>query len=141
MKKQTRSQARETVFSALFRLDDITDIDEILADILEENPQCETNFGYISAVSRGVVEKDEELSKEISLRLKKGWTIGRISKSASIILKMAIYEMKYVEDVPPRVAINEAVELAKRYGTETDAGFVNGLLGNVFKDLSNVSGI
>ncbi len=125
------------VFSALFRLDGLTDIDEILADIFEESPESEVNSGYISAVTRGVCERDEELAEEISKRLKKGWTIGRISKASLIILKTAIYEMKYVADVPPKAAINEAVELAKKYGADKDAGFVNGLLGSVFKDMEN----
>lgn len=135
MKRQTRSEARETLFSLIFRLDDESDTAELLADALEEIPECEPNMGYISAVLNGVKDKSAELEQEISLRLKKGWTIGRISKTSLVILKLAIYEMKYIEDVPPKVAINEAVELAKKYGAESDAGFINGLLGNVFKSL------
>ena len=51
-------------------------------------------------------------------------------------MKLAVFEMKYVDDVPPKVAINEAVEIVKIYGPEKDAGFVNGVLGAVMKELS-----
>lgn len=65
--------------------------------------------------------------------------VGRFQEfqNASLsIMKLAIFEMKYMDDVPPKVAINEAVELAKRYGDDGDPTFVNGLLGNVFKELA-----
>ncbi len=135
MKKQTRSEARNVLFTLVFGLGEDSDIDMILAEALEDMPECEPNISYISAVLKGVYEKNEELKTEISKRLKKSWSISRISKVSLTILKIAIFEMKYVDDVPPKVAINEAVELAKSYGTESDAAFVNGLLGNVFKSL------
>ena len=67
--------------------------------------------------------------------MKKGWTISRISKTSLAILKLAIYEIKYVDDVPAKVAINEAVNLAKKYGADDEPSFVNGLLGAVYKEL------
>lgn len=135
MKKQTRSEARNVLFTLVFGLGEDSDIDMILAEALEDMPECEPNISYIGAVLKGVYEKNEELETEISKRLKKSWSISRISKVSLTILKIAIFEMKYVDDVPPKVAINEAVELAKSYGTDSDAAFVNGLLGNVFKSL------
>lgn len=135
MKKQSRSEAREVLFTRIFQFDDATDIDTLIAETFEDSPESEVNRGYITAVLSGVYEKKPELDRIISEKLKKGWTLSRISKTAHVIMQLAIYEMKYVEDVPPKVAINEAVELAKRYGTETDAPFINGLLGAVFKEL------
>lgn len=135
MKKQSRSEAREILFSRIFAWDEYSNTEETISDILEDTPESETNLGYISTVLSGVIEKTEEIEKIIIGKLKKGWTITRISKASLVILKLAIYEMKYVDDVPPKVAINEAVELAKKYGTENDAAFVNGLLGNVYREL------
>ena len=136
MKRQTRSEAREILFSGIFRFDDMTDINEAVSELFEDNPGCEANRAYIENVLRGVYENADKLDEIITLKLKKSWTLSRISKTSHVILKLAIYEMKYVDDVPPRVAINEAVELAKKYGTESDAPFVNGLLGSVYKDLA-----
>ena len=136
MKKQTRSEAREVLFSSIFQFDDMTDINEAVEELFEDNPDSLVNREYIEKVLRGVYENADELDKIITLNLKKSWTLNRISKTSHVILKLAIYEMKYVEDVPPRVAINEAVELAKKYGTESDAPFVNGLLGSVYKEIA-----
>ena len=136
MKKQTRSEAREILFSNIFRFDDMTDIDEATEELFEDSPESLINREYIENVLKGVYENADELDTIITLKLKKGWTLKRISKTSHVILKLAIYEMKYVEDVPPRVAINEAVELAKKYGVESDAPFVNGLLGSVYKDIA-----
>ena len=135
MKRQTRSEAREALFTAIFRFDNLTGIDEAVSDIFEENPECEANRAYIEKVLRGVYENADELDIMIAGRLKKGWTLTRISKTSRVILRLAIYEMKYMDDVPPRVAINEAVELAKKYGAESDASFVNGLLASVYRDM------
>ena len=62
-----------------------------------------------------------------------GWSIKRITKTALAILRLAIYEIKYVDDVPEKVAINEAVELAKRFGEDGAGAFVNGVLAGVVK--------
>ena len=137
MKKQTRSEAREILFSYIFRFDDMTDIGEMVSELFEDNPDSLINREYIEKVLVGVYETADELDTIITLKLKKGWTLKRISKTSHVILRLAIYEMKYVDDVPPRVAINEAVELAKKYGTESDAPFVNGLLGSVYRDLAS----
>ena len=135
MKRQTRSEARETLFSYIFRFDEATDINDAVSELFEDNPDCEANRTYIENALRGVFDKADELDEIITLKLKKSWTLERISKTSHVILKLAIYEMKYIDDVPPRVAINEAVELAKKYGTESDAPFINGLLGSVYRDL------
>ena len=136
MKRQTRSEARELLFSYIFRFDDMTDIEEMISELFEDNPESLINREYIEKVLSGVYESADKLDEIITLKLKKSWTLKRISKTSHVILRLAIYEMKYVADVPPRVAINEAVELAKKYGVESDAPFVNGLLGSVYKDIA-----
>lgn len=137
MKKQTRSQARDAAFTQVFQMSlHEDDMDVILDELLQARPECEANLGYITEIIDGVKTHKEELEQLISNHLKPGWTLSRISKVSLSILKLAIFEMKYLDDVPPKVAINEAVELAKRYGDGGDPTFVNGLLGSVFKSLS-----
>lgn len=136
MKRQTRSEAREAAFTQIFQINQHGDeLDEMMEELLKEKPECEDNLGYIQTVVRGVQAKRDELVGEVEKYLKKGWSISRISKVSLTILKLAIYEIKYMEDVPPKVAINEAIELAKKYGTDDDPKFVNGILGSFMKNV------
>ena len=137
MRKQTRSEARDAAFTQVFQMDlHEDDMDVILDELLKARPECETNLGYIRQIIEGVREHAQEIDELIVKNLKKGWTISRISKASHAIMKLAIFEMKYMEDVPAKVAINEAVELAKRYGDDGDPNFVNGLLGSVYKEIA-----
>lgn len=137
MRKQTRSEARDAAFTQVFQMDlHSDDMDVILDELLKERPECEPNLGYIRDIIDGVQKHSAEIEETIIKNLKQGWSISRISKVSLSILKLAIFEMKYRDDVPEKVAINEAVELAKRYGDEDDPNFVNGLLASVYKELS-----
>lgn len=136
MKRQTRSEARCAAFTQIFQMNQHKDdMDVIMDELLAAIPECEDNLGYIQSVIDGVGEHEKELVEIISANIKRGWTYDRLSKAAQCILKLAVYEMKYVDDVPAKVAINEAVELAKKYGGDNDPAFINGLLGNVYKSL------
>lgn len=136
MKRQTRSEARQAAFTQVFQMKQHREeMDVIMQYMLEEKPECNDNLGYITAVVNGVKEYEQEIEDTISAHLKKGWTLSRISKVSAAVMKVAVYEMKYVDDVPPKVAINEAVELVKKYGAEEDPVFVNGVLGSVMKEL------
>ena len=136
MRKQTRSEARDAAFTQVFQMSmHEDDMDVILDELLKERPECETNLGYIKQIIDGVSTHNEELEELIKNNLKQGWSVSRISKTSLAIMKLAIFEMKYVEDVPAKVAINEAVELAKRYGEDGEANFVNGLLASVYKEI------
>ena len=136
MKKQTRSQAREIIFTQVFQFATQRDnMDEAREILLAEVPECEQNIGYITEVTNGILEQEAEIIDIINSNLKDGWTFKRLSKSARSILKLAIYEMKYCTDVPPKVAINEAVEIAKKYCDEKEPSFINGVLGSVMRSL------
>ena len=136
MKKQSRSEARKAAFTLIFQLNQHgDDVNEMIYSLLEENPECEDNLGYISAGVKGVNEKRDELNSKIEANLKSTWTLKRIPKVAHSVLKLAIYEMKYVDDVPVSVAINAAVEIAKVYGDDEQGKFVNGLLATIAKEL------
>ena len=105
-KRQTRSEARRAAFTQIFQLNQQgDDKGEMLEHLLNAIPECEDNLGYIQSVVNGVDERREELNGIISAHLKKGWTLSRISKVSHTILKLAVYEIKYVDDVPEKVAI------------------------------------
>mgnify|MGYP003199551748 CR=1 FL=1 len=129
----TRKQAREEAFILVFEkeFNDNT-VEEILETAKEVRDL--TPDEYISTVFSGVFEHLEELDGIISDK-SVGWKIGRISKTALGILRLAIFEMKYLDDIPVSVSINEAVELCKKYATSDDASFVNGILSSVAKEL------
>jgi len=76
----------------------------------------------------GIEAKKEEIDADIARFLKKGWTLSRISRTSLAILRLAVYEIKYLDSIPEGVSVNEAVELAKKY-TIDESGFVNGILG------------
>lgn len=136
MKKQTRSEAREAAFTQIFQLSSHREnMNEARTYMLQAIPECEQNLGYITEVTDGVIEHEEEIKAIIENHLKPGWSFRRLSKATKTILKLAVYEMKYCDDVPPKVAINEAVELAKKYCDEKEPSFINGILGSIMKDL------
>lgn len=129
----TRKKAREEAFILIFEkaFNDNT-VEEIL-EIAKEVRDLEPD-DYISKVFFGVFQNIEEIDAIISDKAV-GWKIARISKTALSILRLAIYEIKYFDDIPNSVSINEAVELSKTYATKEDASFVNGILSSVVKEL------
>jgi len=84
---------------------------------------------YIDSVVSGVANREEELNDEIR-KYSIGWDISRISRLARCILQLAIYEIRYVEDVPTGVAVSEAVRIAKKYDGDDTGSFINGILGS-----------
>lgn len=128
-RKQAREEAFILIFEKQFNDDSISDILDTAIEVRDITPD-----DYIKTVFSGVFEAVEEIDSIISENAV-GWSIKRISKSALAILRLAIYEIKYVESIPVSVSINEAVELAKKYSTPEDASFINGILSSVSKAL------
>lgn len=129
----TRREAREQAFCILFE-QAVTgeSVDEILHAATEARDLIPAEFA--EQVALGVVEHRSELDEIITAHLK-GWALSRLSKVAVTLLRISVYEMRYVEDVPAGVSINEAVELAKLYGGKDDPAYINGVLGSVQKQL------
>ncbi len=129
----TRRQAREEafilIFEEVFNNDSVDEILDLAAEVRELTPD-----DYIKTVFSGVYDKLDELDEVISAN-SIGWNIKRISKTALCILRLAIFEIKYMEAIPTAVSINEAVELCKKYATTDDASFVNGILSTVAKNV------
>ncbi len=130
MRKQSRNEARQEAFKLIFQtLTNRDDIEFLIDEMLKNKPASRHNIDYIREVLLGVLEKEEEINREISENLSGNWKIERLSKVSQAVLKLAIYEIKYVDDVPTRVAINEAVELDKKFDDPDNSAFINGVLG------------
>lgn len=129
----TRRALREQIFRIIFRVE-FNSKDEMMeqigfsvSEIENLTPEDET---YIVDKSGKILTLIEDIDEEID-RVSDGWNIRRIGKAELALLRLAIYEMKYDEDVPYKVAINEALELAKIYCSEDARSFINGLLAKV----------
>ena len=133
-KVMNRSKLREETFKLLYSLEFCKDdIEYIINSYIEENSIAEIqDIDYMKNTINGILKEKENISKLISDNLAEKWTIERISKIDLVILKLAIYELKNT-DIPFKVAINEAVELAKTYGDDNSKVFVNGVLDSIVK--------
>lgn len=129
----TRRKQRENIFRILFKLEFnlIDEMDEQIGFSIDGLGEIdEADRDYIVSKTKNVIDHVGEIDKIIS-GVSYGWNIDRIGKAELAILRLAIYEMKYDEDVPFKVAINEAVELTKLYCNEDAKSFVNALLAKV----------
>lgn len=145
----TRSNAREIVSHLIFEMNFTEASAESLVDavmepeyyatlaqeteIYAERPNSK-QLAYIQEAVAGIHEKQEELDGYIG-KYAINWSVSRISKVARAILQVAMYEALYVEDVPVSAAINEAVELTRKYEDEDVVAFVNGILGSFAREL------
>ena len=127
----TRSEAREQAFMLLFSK---SFDEEPLENTIDDNGEIFRGgvCGYAQAVVTGIEARQDEIDAIISKYLKKGWTLRRISRPSLAILRLAVYEITYLESIPDAVSVNEAVELAKKY-TIDESGFVNGILGSLIR--------
>ena len=146
----TRRSIRENIFLIVFKAEfnnqeemeeqirySISKIEEPEEDpedvaITETGKVKEGDLAYIADKSHKILSMLPALDEKIS-EISDGWQIGRLGKPELAILRLALYEMLYDEEVPFRVAINEAVELAKKYGTDDSSRYVNGILGAIMK--------
>ena len=130
--KMSRSEQREQAFALVFeRIFNEESIDEMVDHAAEARDL--TIGDYARKAAQGVQDHLEKIDAVIEKNTVR-WQKKRISKVSLAILRLAVYEMQYEDEVPVRVAINEAVELAKKYAAQEDAAFVNGLLGAVARN-------
>ena len=127
----SRRELREQIFKFIFRVEfnGIEEMDEQERLFFDDDELAadEKDIGYISQKSEKILEKLGEIDELINTRAK-GWTTQRMGKVDLTILRLAVYEIVFDEDIPTGVAINEAVELAKKFGQEESSSFVNGVL-------------
>ena len=134
----TRREMREQIFRLLFRIE--FHPEEELAEQLvyladdEDGAGADTasrkDIDYIQSKTAAVAVLADEIDDRINA-VAKGWKTKRMGKVELAIIRLAVYEMEYDDDIPTGVAINEAVELAKKYGTEDAPSFVNGILAKI----------
>ena len=134
-RRKARDITFKYVYSTLYGESELEDTLEsiITADSEEIEILDGEEKSYFNKVSIGIKEHEEEIDKKILSKLK-NWTIERIFKIDLAILRLAVFEIMYFEDMPPKVAVNEAVELAKKYGNDASSNFVNGVLREIIKD-------
>ncbi|MCM1057291.1 MAG: transcription antitermination factor NusB [Firmicutes bacterium] len=131
-----RHEQREQVFMLLFQVEFHTpeDMPRQMKLFLEDNEavKSQKDSDYIEARCNLVRERIPEIDKLIDDNTE-GWNTTRMGRVELAILRLAVFEMRFDDDIPPRVAIDEAVELAKKYGQESAGGFVNAILAKILK--------
>lgn len=132
-----RSEIRETLFKLLFRAEfnDASEMPEQMKmyfDVDEEREVSDSDREYIIKREEDILSHLEAIDKEISEKTT-GWTIDRFGKVDLAIVRLAVYEILFDEAIPTPVAIDEAVELAKKYGRDESGSFVNGVLSKFAK--------
>ena len=128
-----RKVARESTMKLLYQMDSNEDFSQEAIDIFFENHELKTDeVEYLNLVTKGIKDNLEEIDSFIE-QYSEGWKIKRIAKIDLAILRIALYEIIHIEEMPPQVSINEAVEVAKEYGTDESSKYINGLLGTFMK--------
>ncbi len=132
-----RSLAREIAMKMLYAAS--LGGEESMSEVLEQSEQADTLSGsdktFLENLTAGVSARREELDGIIGKHAQ-GWALNRLAKVDLTILRMAVYELLYMPEVPVGATINEAVELAKAYGEDKSSGFINGILGSVAREHS-----
>lgn len=132
--KMSRSARREQVFVALFisGFYEVSETDEALSNYFDMQDYSDEIKDSILTRYRAVKEQEGTIDSLLS-GLAVGWDLSRMGRAEINILRQAVYEILFDEDIPEKVAANEAVELAKKYGGTEASGFVNGILGKVIR--------
>ena len=133
-RRETRENAMKLLYQVQIQRDDISE--QIERFVEEQQIMDESDKDYLVGVVKGVLDHEAELDSLIAQHAK-GWTIQRMPKVDLAIMRLSCYEMKYRDDIPVNVSINEAVEMAKKYSGEQSKAFVNGVLGKIYADLNN----
>ncbi len=128
-----RRLSRELALKVLFQIDLVnTNMEEALKYNFESNELSKEVKEFTIILVRGVISNLAEIDKEIK-NYTNNWSLERITNIDRNILRIAIYEILYINNIPKSVSINEAVELAKKYSTKSSFSFVNGVLGKINK--------
>jgi len=127
----SRRELREQIFLLLFRVEfnELSEMPQQMQMFLEDDEtiRSESDQAYITAKYDKIMEKLAEIDEKLNSKAE-NWDVARMGKVELTVLRLALYEMQYDEDVPVGVAINEAVELAKKFGQDNSGAFVNAIL-------------
>ncbi|SQF67666.1 transcription antitermination factor NusB [Streptococcus dysgalactiae] len=143
--QNSRRDLRERAFQALFSMEmggDFLVASQFAYDydkvVDEGNEALELPIFLLNLVN-GVNDHKEELDRTISEHLKTGWSLERLTMTDKTLLRLGLFEIKYFNETPDRVALNEIIEVAKKYSDETSAKFINGLLSQFVSEASSAS--
>ena len=128
---ETREHALEFLFQTGFRNDPVSEQFNLFK---EANPDIVEDEAYFLDIVYGVINSRDELDEKFVPFLK-NWKLERLPQTDRIILEIAVYEILTVEEIPTSVSINEAVKLAKKYGTDNSSSYINGVLSNFVKSI------
>ncbi|RNC68613.1 MAG: transcription antitermination factor NusB [Desulfuromonadales bacterium] len=127
-----REIALQMLYSRDYAMGETSSLMELVLD--EAEPGTAAGRAFADDLVRGVLEKREAIDERIAGK-SKNWAISRMAKVDLNILRLAVFELLYRDDIPKNVTINEAIEVAKKYGTEESPGFVNGILDEIASTL------
>jgi N utilization substance protein B len=141
-----RRIAREYAVQSLYQMEmNAADVRQVVHTVIRDGrdddgvpPAVEPeDVEYVIGLVQGTLEHARDIDR-LLIRYLKGWTMDRLSRVDRQILRLAVYEMLIRGDTPPKVAVNEAIELAKHFGTEESGRFVNGVLGRMLKEADSL---
>lgn len=130
--------ALQTLYEQDFRReagDDSFDLESVLLRNIERYQKLVDDRSFIEALVRGVAKQEKDLDTQLQ-PIAPEWPIDQIARMDRVVLRIGLYELLYNQDVPPKVVINEAVELAKSFGGENSSKFVNGVLGTALRQIN-----
>ncbi len=129
-----RTVAMQSLYERDFHAGKVEDMNALTERNLEEFAPGLDDKGFVKELVEGVLKQQKEIDATIT-KYAPAWPLAQITIVDRNILRIGVFELKYSESVPSKVAINEAIELAKTYGGESSGKFVNGVLGAIFKDM------
>ncbi|GAE02385.1 N utilization substance protein B [Clostridium sporogenes] len=140
-RRKSREVAMRLLFQTTLNEENLEEALENLKDVRESEESAkekdyesidlkDVDIDYVKRIIKGIEENKEEIDEKIKGNLK-NWKIERLSKVDLSILRLCTYELKFEEDIPSKVSVNEAIELAKKYSGEKAATFINGVLGKM----------
>lgn len=128
-----RSTSRRLAMQIIYQKEVSNDpLEKVKENVFDSGEFIGLTQNFAASLAEGVFAHLDEIDASISA-LSENWDIKRLSLVDKSILRLAVFELKFSKDSPPKVVINEAVELAKKFGGEDSPGFVNGILGAAFK--------
>ncbi len=133
----SRHLARTVAMQTLFQWDFNGKQDELIELLRKNMPEFAPGLaddGFAERLTRGLIKNLPEIDAIIQ-RLAPEWPVDQITGIDRNVLRIGIYELKFGREIPPKVAINEAIELAKAFGSDTSSKFVNGVLGSLYKEM------
>ncbi|MGF7057008.1 transcription antitermination factor NusB [Brassicibacter mesophilus] len=135
-----RKFARESAMKLLFQMEANNDFTENIVDLFMANNELNgEDKDYIFKTVNKIVQNKEEIDRNIE-KYSQGWRLNRMPKVDLAVLRIAVFEIMYEEEIPIEVSINEAIDIVKKYSTSESSKFVNGLLGGLVRDRDDNNG-